>query len=265
MGDKEDELYWIEPPAAPIQKPAPKNVSKGHFSSAKTGEVHSLGSWYFDNQKKQRRYVALTGKVYMGVEGMKQARTDQFSAQNPMLTARYELKHLMTHITPNTILAQLRAETQSAGGSGMGGTGSSLGGIADTGGMGGIGGGSGGNGIGGDGASGGVGGLQSLSSWGLPAKMLERYKKNKVERLFQWQVDCLTLNDGAVLSGRCPNYKSVFLSSPVPNLVFSPRPCANWFYSKTVYFMVYLIVLRPLRRPQCYIFRAHLGRQNTGS
>ncbi|XP_028838783.1 DNA polymerase theta isoform X2 [Denticeps clupeoides] len=39
-----------------------------------------------------------------------------------------------------------------------------------------------------------------LSSWGLPAPVLERYHVVGVQRMFEWQADCLTL--GRVLEGR---------------------------------------------------------------
>lgn len=44
--------------------------------------------------------------------------------------------------------------------------------------------------------------LIMLSSWGLPRSVLARYAKNKVERLFRWQIDCLTVNEGSLLAGK---------------------------------------------------------------
>ena len=41
--------------------------------------------------------------------------------------------------------------------------------------------------------------LTKLSSWGLPSTLAARYARMKVETLFQWQIECLTSNNGAVL------------------------------------------------------------------
>lgn len=43
--------------------------------------------------------------------------------------------------------------------------------------------------------------LIQLCNWGLPKVVLARYAKNKVERLFAWQIDCLTVGNGCILSG----------------------------------------------------------------
>jgi len=41
--------------------------------------------------------------------------------------------------------------------------------------------------------------LTQLSSWGFPPTLVSRYAKMKVETLFQWQIECLTSQNGAVL------------------------------------------------------------------
>lgn len=41
--------------------------------------------------------------------------------------------------------------------------------------------------------------LTKLSSWGLPPVLASRYMRMKVETLFQWQIECLTSHNGAVL------------------------------------------------------------------
>jgi DNA polymerase theta len=41
-----------------------------------------------------------------------------------------------------------------------------------------------------------------LATWGIPAVVLSRYTRNKVTTLFPWQIQCLTVNDGAVLLGK---------------------------------------------------------------
>lgn len=39
-----------------------------------------------------------------------------------------------------------------------------------------------------------------LSSWGLPKPVLEKYQSLGVQRMFEWQAECLTL--GKVLEGQ---------------------------------------------------------------
>lgn len=39
-----------------------------------------------------------------------------------------------------------------------------------------------------------------LSSWGLPKPVLERYQSRGVQRMFEWQAECLT--KGGVLEGK---------------------------------------------------------------
>jgi len=43
--------------------------------------------------------------------------------------------------------------------------------------------------------------LQLLSTWGLPPTVIAKYANRGVTTLFQWQVDCLLVNDGKVLRG----------------------------------------------------------------
>lgn len=48
-----------------------------------------------------------------------------------------------------------------------------------------------------------------LSSWGLPKPVLEKYQSLGVQKMFEWQAECLTL--GKVLEGQNLVYSGKYL------------------------------------------------------
>jgi len=52
--------------------------------------------------------------------------------------------------------------------------------------------------------------LSQLKSWSIPNTVIQRYERMKVKSLFPWQIECLTVDQGAVLK----NYRNLIYSAP---------------------------------------------------
>ncbi len=106
-----------------------------------------LGSWSFDIKSKKRKYIALSGKIYLGSEAMRQHREDLESEQHPSKSARRELDQL---VQESAWILEQYTETNT---------------LLD---------------------------IYDLKTWGLPPRVLARYRAEGVSRLFEWQVCALS-------------------------------------------------------------------------
>eukprot|EP01038_Epipyxis_sp_PR26KG_P006253 gene6253-8612_t len=127
-------------------------------SITKLSSKPTLGVWYFDKKKRQRKYISLTGKSYTGGEAVRQARQDKSITQFPSLSARNELHRLVSQS-----LSEFNCQKMDLGIDLLS--------------------------------------LSSLSFWGLPEVVVNKYKSSGVKELFQWQIDCLCTNENAALKG----------------------------------------------------------------
>ena len=132
----------------------------------------SLGSWYFDKRAKKRKYLALTGKVYVGSEAMRRCQLDQYNEQHPAIRLRTDLKTGCQFASVTRRLALLYREFSLIPNS-CTATDSKENHF-----------------------------LTMLSTWGLPEKLVNKYKMHKIQKLFPWQIDCLMTNQGNVLDGK---------------------------------------------------------------
>lgn len=135
--------------------------------------VKTMGTWYFDKRERKRKYVSLTGAVFSGSEAMKHAKQDEMSEKNPMRSLRCEMKYLICE-SNEYILYSIANDCPKP---------STFASLSK---------------------------LCPLQTWGLPDPLLQRYKHLKVESLFPWQVECLTIGGGSVLLGD----KNLIYSAP---------------------------------------------------
>ena len=181
-----------------------KQLNTGDTAAHKSKNVNDqnqgLGRWFFDKRHRKRRYIALTGKIYSGAIATQKARIDKQCVRNPHQTARFELQYLMSVTTPAVLIGKLGAVEN------VGDVDQTARSVSDNAAI----------ALRGEvatqprlvpaleleqavlekGA-----GLRSLSAWGLPRAVVERYERAKVRELFDWQVDCLTAGGGSVLAG----------------------------------------------------------------
>jgi superfamily II RNA helicase len=103
--DSGDELHYIDA-GARNGVPAHRIGGNGlHLLSSSTEVAKSLGTWIFDKKNRERKYIALTGKMYTGAEAMHAARADKTSENNPTRTTRNELKRKMALMSPEVVLS----------------------------------------------------------------------------------------------------------------------------------------------------------------
>lgn len=137
-------------------------LSLSHPSQT-TGKERGLGAWYFNKKARKRCYVSLTGQVLSGFEAFAKCREDKDSLLHPSKSLRAELRYLML-MTPQTVDDFKEAMTTTFSKTSFT--------------------------------------RQLLSTWGLPSAVINMYQKRKIDKLFDWQIECLLLGDGAPLRGR---------------------------------------------------------------
>jgi hypothetical protein len=97
-----------------IKQEGPKQLSIAKEMKAAVSKrdstVVSLGSWYFDKRAKKRKYLSLTGKVYVGAEAMRRCQLDQYNDQHPAIRLRTDLKFGCELAAVDTKLLQLYQE-----------------------------------------------------------------------------------------------------------------------------------------------------------
>jgi hypothetical protein len=148
-----------------------------------------LGRWLFDRKRKKNAYISLSGKKYFGADAISASRADKHRNSNPQSSSRPELYRLMNKITTESLLAGCTSTPSFSL------QGPSLGTEAN-------------EQILADGPSPCGRILSALTTplalefWGVPARTCQRYADaQNVRQLFQWQVDCLTCEDGYALNG----------------------------------------------------------------
>jgi hypothetical protein len=139
-------------------------------SDANTNKM--LGRWAFDKKRKKNAYISLSGKKYYGADAVNASRADKYRHNNPQLSSRPELHRLMNCITSDSLLAGCRdARNQDDNEEDVG----TISKVVDP---------------------------LTLEYWGVPIRTCQRYaQEQRVERLFQWQVDCLACEEGYALNG----------------------------------------------------------------
>ena len=95
------------------------------------------------------------------------SRVDKQCLVNPMKTARYELKYLMTMTNPISWIIENMHDPELTV-------------------------------------------LSQLKSWSIPNAVILRYERMRVKSLFPWQIECLTVDQGAVLK----DYRNLIYSAP---------------------------------------------------
>lgn len=161
--DSDDELHYIDTGTINATAVAVTSSSgRGiNLLTSSADTTKSLGTWMFDKKSRQRKYIALTGKVYTGADAMKVARADQASDRHPARSVRNELKLKMGLVTPEAVdaLCSITMDLDHHL-------------------------------------------LEKLSNWGVPDLVVSRYARNKVTKLFLWQIECLTVDCNKVLTGK---------------------------------------------------------------
>ena len=121
-----------------------------------------FGTWLYNRKTKRRRYISLNGKCFIGSDAVRKAKEDKESLLNPQRTIRAEFSSLVNRFCSSETVI------------------SNLKSELDV-----------------------KIKLLELYSWGFPKAVINRYfNMKKVSKLFQWQVDCLTVDNGIVLKGR---------------------------------------------------------------
>ena len=130
-------------------------------------ENRGLGTWLFDKKTRKRRYVSLTGKKFVGQAAVDQAKKDKISELHPAHSARAELRYLTATMAPNCLDDFFSAD------------------------------------IGGNSISPPLfkSDPSALLQWGIPVRVVRKYASLGISELFQWQIDCLGVDDGNVLRG----------------------------------------------------------------
>lgn len=153
--------------------------SRGHLDRENRG----LGTWLFDKKTRKRRYVSLTGKKFVGQAAVDQAKKDKISELHPAHSARAELRYLTVTMAPNCLDDFFSADI-------------------------------GGNSI--------TPPLfksdpSALLQWGIPVQVVRKYASLGIRKLFQWQIDCLGVDDGNVLRGGMtyPDSEKINCNGPV--------------------------------------------------
>ena len=137
------------------------------FKSHIVQENRGLGTWFFDKKTRKRRYVSLIGKNFTGPAAVEQARKDKISELHPANSARAELRYLMTTMAPNSLddlfsgLSYTRNESSPLFKNDP----------------------------------------LSLSQWGIPLRVVNKYSSTGVSKMFPWQIECLGVDDGKALRG----------------------------------------------------------------
>jgi hypothetical protein len=130
-------------------------------------ENRGLGTWLFDKKTRKRRYVSLTGKKFFGQAAVDQAKKDKISELHPAHSARAELRYLTATMAPNCLDDFFSSDV---GGNSI--TPPLF--ISDP---------------------------SALLQWGIPVRVVRKYSTLGISKLFQWQIDCLGVDDGNVLRG----------------------------------------------------------------
>lgn len=132
----------------------------------------SLGRWCFDKKSKRKSYTSLNGKVLYGKDATFQSHLDKDSQRNHIrLSLRRELEYMMCNWT----IPIVKSYNVNTANSNMSNSSTSIDNQAIT------------------------YDLSQLESWGVPLKVVKRYDNKGVLKLFQWQIDCLSINNGKVL------------------------------------------------------------------
>ena len=169
----------------------PADAASAAFRSSIAQENRGLGTWFFDKKTRKRRYVSLIGKNFSGSAAVEQARQDKISELHPANSARAELKYLMTTMAPNCLddLFNRDAGTESAHSPLF------------------------------------KNDPLALAQWGIPLRVVNRYAALGVTKMFEWQIECLGVDEGNVLRGGAVQTCFPFLnvSMKCPNIACSYR------------------------------------------
>jgi superfamily II DNA/RNA helicase len=130
----------------------------------------TLGAWFFDKRSRKKKYISLTGKIFSGVEAINKSHFEKYSSTHPSQLMRSEFLYSMQCCFVSSLLIEYNNSKQNL--------------ISSV--------------------------LTSLSSWGIPSRILARYKKERITKLFPWQIDCLLIENGIVFEG----YKNLIYSAP---------------------------------------------------
>jgi superfamily II DNA/RNA helicase len=173
----------------------------------------TMGAWVFDKRSRKKKYISLTGKIYSGVEAINKSHYEKYSSSHPSQLMRSEFLYSMKCCSVSSLLAEYNNFKYNL--------------IASF--------------------------LTSLSSWGIPCRILERYQKERITKLFPWQIDCLLIENGLVFEGN----KNLIYSAPtsggktlVSELLILKRFSQtmklgdpNYQKRKTIFFIVPFIAL----------------------
>ena len=145
----------------------PSDYESTGFRNHIIQENRGLGTWFFDKKTRKRRYVSLIGKNFTGSAAVEQARKDKISELHPANSARAELKYLMTTMAPNSLEDLFNGLSHAS---------SEFPPLFKN-------------------------DPLSLAQWGIPLRVVNKYKSIGVSKMFPWQIECLGVDDGRVLSG----------------------------------------------------------------
>ena len=81
-----------------------ENVNKGKRHNNDENQS-SLGKWNFNNKKRKRIYISLTGKKLDGAAAITQARIDKMSLLHPTNSIRNEMYHVSGNIQKRYLLS----------------------------------------------------------------------------------------------------------------------------------------------------------------
>lgn len=148
-----------------------ENIKRDSSSSSKSS---SLGKWFFDRKTQKKKYISLSGAILQGTEATVQAKLDNIGElRHIQQQTRHELEEFMKA----SLLSMkdfLRPSITSNDDCDASHTTASM--------------------IRYD--------KSKLDTWGIPIRTVQRYESRGLSHLFQWQIDCLCVDDGAALRGK---------------------------------------------------------------
>ena len=144
-----------------------ENVKRDPSSSSSS----CLGKWFFDRKTQKKKYLSLSGQVLQGSDASIRAKLDKIGeVRHSQQQTRRELEEFMKASLvslPEFLFTHNDTSHDAA-------TTDSI--------------------IKYD--------KLKLDTWGIPIRTVQRYESRGLRHLFQWQVDCLCVDEGAALRGQ---------------------------------------------------------------
>lgn len=134
------------------------------MNAGESSSQPSFGVWKYCLKSRKKYYVSLNGKKLLAGEAFRQCKIDDSIKEMQFNSARLEFCNVIRHYSASYIFNNYK------------------------------------KGINEGGQSPHV--LSTFSEWGIPGDVVDNYHSIGMTNLFPWQIDCLTVDNGAALNGR---------------------------------------------------------------